>query len=33
MSNKTVEELNPGFRTVQKTNITGTRVRHVQLIV
>ena len=29
MSNKTVEELNPGFRTVRKTNITGTRVRHV----
>ncbi len=29
MSNKTVEELKPGFRRVQKTNITGTRVRHV----
>ncbi len=29
MSNKTVEELNPGFRRVRKTTITGTRVRHV----
>ena len=29
MSNKTVEELNPGFRRVRKTNITGTRVRHL----
>ncbi len=29
MSNKTVEELNPGFRRVRKTNITGARVRHV----
>ena len=29
MSNKTIHELNPSFRRVQKTNITGTRVRHV----
>ena len=29
MSNKTLEELKPGFRRVQKANITGTRVRHV----
>ncbi len=29
MSNKTVEELKPGFRRVQKTTITGTRVRRV----
>ncbi len=29
MSNKTVEELNPGFRRVRKASITGTRVRHV----
>ncbi len=30
MNNKTVEELNVGFRRVRKTNITRTRVRHVQ---
>ncbi len=29
MSSKTLEELKPGFRRVQKTNITGTRVTHV----
>ena len=29
MSNKTVEELKPGFRRVEKTTITGTRVIHV----
>ncbi len=29
MSNKTVEALKPGFRRVQKTTVTGTRVRHV----
>ncbi len=29
MSNKTVEELKPGFCRVQKTTITGIRVRHV----
>ena len=30
MSNKTVEELNPSFRRLRKTNVTGTcRVRHV----
>ena len=29
MSNKTVEELKPGFCRVGKTTITGTRVIHV----
>ena len=29
MSNKTVEELKPGFQTVQKITVTGTRVRHI----
>ena len=29
MSNKTVEELKPSFRRIQKTTVTGTRARHV----
>ena len=29
MSNKTVEELKPGFCRIQKTTVTGTRVRHI----